>query len=173
MSILHECLMCGGEIEQTLNGYICTVCDRRYTKGEKMLDEFGIAMICPHFYKCEKVSFLRGSFVSGSFGCAIGKKEKDAQNEHNTQTLIEPCIIQWINVKEKLPSVINTYLVTIKQKYQHEKEWEYNVDVATYVDSGGYIDDRWDTYNDWIEGQETHVTHWAMLPGPFIPQKHK
>lgn len=48
MSILHECLMCGGEIEQPLNGYICTVCDRRYTKGEKMLDEFGSLVTCPN-----------------------------------------------------------------------------------------------------------------------------
>lgn len=45
-----------------------------------------------------------------------------------------------------------------------------NVDVATYYpydNPDAYIDNRWDTYNDWDEGQQyIHITHWMPLPEP-------
>lgn len=72
--------------------------------------------------------------------------------------------IKWISCKEKLPEIGNDYLVTVKQKYDWENEWEYNTDIAS--SHGSYIDDFWDTFNDWIEGQEVHITHWAELPSP-------
>ncbi len=72
--------------------------------------------------------------------------------------------ITWVSCEERLPEVGDSYLVFIKQKYDYENEWEYHVDVA--MNYGSYIDDYWDTFNDWIEGQETHITHWAELPYP-------
>ena len=73
---------------------------------------------------------------------------------------------EWINVEEKLPETGDRYIVLIKQKYPWEKEWEFNVDVACYTFDDGYIDNCWDTFVDWLEGQETHVTHWMPLPEP-------
>lgn len=69
---------------------------------------------------------------------------------------------EWISVKDGLPEVANPYLVVVKEKYPHEEECNVYVDVA--ASHGDYIDDFWDTFNDWKEGQEVHVTHWMPLP---------
>ena len=74
-------------------------------------------------------------------------------------------IIEWVSCEKMLPNVKDDYLVLIKQKYDYEKEWEYYIDVGTSF--GDYIDGFWDTYNDWIEGQETHVIYWAKFPSPI------
>jgi hypothetical protein len=71
---------------------------------------------------------------------------------------------EWISVDERLPDDINDYLIVIKHKYKCEKEWKHDVDVAT--SNGSYLNDFWDTNNDWDEGQEIHVTHWQPLPEP-------
>ena len=71
--------------------------------------------------------------------------------------------LRWISVKDRLPEVVGSYIIAGKQRYPGEP-WEYFTDVAE--SHGSYIDDFWDTFNDWIEGQETHVTHWMPLPEP-------
>lgn len=73
--------------------------------------------------------------------------------------------MRWIPCNERLPEIGNTYIVTGIQKDAHEKEWHYFVDVASNY--GDYIDDYWDTFNDWIEGQETHIVAWMPLPEPY------
>jgi hypothetical protein len=75
---------------------------------------------------------------------------------------------KWIPVSERLPDIIDNYLVVVKSKYRWEKEYEIDVDVAAYNPYGnGYIDNSWDTFNDWDEGQEyLHVTHWMPIPEP-------
>ena len=70
---------------------------------------------------------------------------------------------QWVSVKDRLPTVGDSYIVAGKQRYPGEP-WEYFTDVAD--SHGSYIDDFWDTFNDWKEGQETHITHWMPLPEP-------
>ena len=77
-------------------------------------------------------------------------------------------IQRWIPVTERLPEVIDTYLVVVVSKYDYEKEVSIDTDVATYNPyEGGYIDNCWNTYNDWDEGQQyLHVTHWMPLPEP-------
>lgn len=74
----------------------------------------------------------------------------------------------WIPVTERLPEVVDTYLVVVKCKYDWEKEYEIATDVATYNPyEKAYIDDCWNTYIDWDEGQQyIHVTHWMPLPEP-------
>jgi hypothetical protein len=75
----------------------------------------------------------------------------------------------WIPVTERLPEVVDSYIVVVKCKYDWEKEYEIGVDIATYDPFSGnpYIDGCWHTYNDWNEGQEyLHVTHWMPLPEP-------
>lgn len=69
---------------------------------------------------------------------------------------------QWISVKDRLPEESAIYLVVVKEKYVFESQWNYHVDAASNY--GDYIDDYWDTFIDWDEGQEVHVTHWMPLP---------
>ena len=75
----------------------------------------------------------------------------------------------WIPVTERLPEVGGIYLVVVKYKYDFEKEFTYDTDVATFHFGYGcgYIDGQWNTYVDWDEGQQyIHVTHWMPLPEP-------
>ena len=73
---------------------------------------------------------------------------------------------EWISVKDRLPDMVDSYLVVVKAKYDYDDEYEIDVDVATYNPcEKAYIDDCWNTYNDWDEGQQyLHVTHWMPLP---------
>ena len=81
---------------------------------------------------------------------------------------------RWIPVTERLPEIGDRYVVAVKFKYDHEKQYSYDTDVATYTFEGGYIDDCWDTYNDWDEGQQfLHVTHWIALPEPPKEDVHE
>ena len=76
---------------------------------------------------------------------------------------------KWIPVTERLPDNLDAYLVVVMYKYNHELEYSYDTDVATFDPSGdaGYIDGVWSTYNDWDEGQDClTVTHWMPLPEP-------
>ena len=73
-------------------------------------------------------------------------------------------IRRWISVKDRLPEIGDSYLGVVKEKYPHEAKWNIHVDVA--ASHGKYIDDFWDTFNDWDEGNEVHVTHWMPLPEP-------
>ena len=77
---------------------------------------------------------------------------------------------EWIPVTERLPDVCDSYLVVVKYKYAWETEYNIDTDVATFLpydDPDAYIDNRWNTYNDWDEGQQyIHITHWTPLPEP-------
>ena len=78
-----------------------------------------------------------------------------------------PAVQKWIPVTERLPEIGDTYLVVVKYKYDYEKEYTIDTDVAMFRFDGGYIDDCWDTYFDWDEGQQyINVTHWMPLPEP-------
>ena len=75
--------------------------------------------------------------------------------------LIEDILPKWILTKVELPPDRETCIVTLRQKYDHEKEWHYYTDVADYV-SG-----EWITFNDWDEGQGFEVIAWMPLPQPY------
>lgn len=81
---------------------------------------------------------------------------------------LEKQVPKWIPVSERLPEVVDSYLVVIKCKYDYEDQYDVCVDVATYNPyERAYIDNCWNTYNDWDEGQQyIHVTHWMPLPEP-------
>lgn len=77
--------------------------------------------------------------------------------------------INWISCEERLPDCGDFFLVIVKEEDWFNKgEWFYHVDGATSY--GSYIDDFWDTCNDWIEGNEVHITHWAEVPRPDIKE---
>ena len=67
--------------------------------------------------------------------------------------------------KNNPPSNINpdgTYLVIVREDdYDGGKTWHYSVDLATPY--GSYIDDFWDTQNDWCEGQRVEVMAYVEL----------
>lgn len=55
------------------------------------------------------------------------------------------------------------YLVFLrKDNYDNGATWTYHVDYATPY--GSYLDDFWDTQNDWDEGQRVEVLAYAELP---------
>ena len=72
--------------------------------------------------------------------------------------------LTWIPVTTRQPEC-GTYIVTVMQKYTWETGWRYYVDAAYCP--GDYIDDHWDTFNDWDEGEETHIIAWMPLPEPW------
>lgn len=78
----------------------------------------------------------------------------------------------WIPVQERLPEPGTMCLVVVKMKYDFEKEYEREIDVAEVVEGDGYIDGRFNTWVDWQEGQEyIHVTHW--MPLPELPEEEE
>ena len=73
----------------------------------------------------------------------------------------------WIPTSVRLPEVGGNYFVVVKYKYDFEKEYSYDTDFAEFTFSDGYIDNCWNTYNDWNEGQQyLHITHWMPIPEP-------
>lgn len=75
--------------------------------------------------------------------------------------------IEWIACEERMPSddILDHFLVIVRERWSDDTSYIYNVDYAR--NHGDYIDNYWDTYNDWKEGQEVHITHWAEIPNPF------
>lgn len=74
-----------------------------------------------------------------------------------------------IETEEDLPVKPNHYLIVIKLKYDHEKDYRRVGDYAWFVGRNaqgcGDIDDYWMTSNDWDEGEQfIKVTHWAEFP---------
>lgn len=80
---------------------------------------------------------------------------------------------KWISVEEEgLPKTSfkgcpsqEEFLVVVANRWSKREEWEYHVDSA--LNWGTYIDDFWDTTNDWHEGQEVHVVAYMPFPEPL------
>ena len=55
------------------------------------------------------------------------------------------------------------YLILLREdNYDDGATWDYSVDHATPY--GRYIDNFWDTVNDWDEGQRLEVVAYAEFP---------
>ena len=55
------------------------------------------------------------------------------------------------------------YLILLREdNYDNGATWTYHVDIATAY--GDYLDNYWDTKNDWCEGQLVEVLAYAELP---------
>jgi hypothetical protein len=75
--------------------------------------------------------------------------------------------INWIPFDRNDPptdlTIGETYLIFLRDDdYNDGATWTYHVDYATAY--GDYIDDFWDTENDWDEGQRIEVLAYAELP---------
>lgn len=58
-----------------------------------------------------------------------------------------------------------SFLILIKDSgYDDFCPVSYHVDFATFVEHNGYLDDHWDTTNDWFEGQRLEVVAFAPMP---------
>lgn len=75
--------------------------------------------------------------------------------------------INWIPFDRKNPPTDlfdeEYFLILLREdNYDNGATWRYSVDVATPC--GSYIDDFWDTVNDWCEGQHVEVVAYARFP---------
>ena len=81
------------------------------------------------------------------------------QGRYDEKVETEMSLPKWIPVSERLPNIGDTFLVTVMVGTR------IKTDVASNF--GSYIDGFWDTFNDWIEDEECHVTAWMPLPTPY------
>lgn len=75
--------------------------------------------------------------------------------------------IQWKPFDKANPpaelSIDQEVLILLREdNYDNGTTWRYSVDIATPY--GDYIDNFWDTTNDWCEGQRIEVLAYAELP---------
>lgn len=76
--------------------------------------------------------------------------------------------INWISFDKKNPPTDlgccgEEYLILLREDhYDNGATWTYHMDYATAY--GSYIDDFWDTCNDWCEGQRVEVLAYAEFP---------
>lgn len=76
-------------------------------------------------------------------------------------------VIEWIPFdKDNPPDEIvlgEKFLVFLRENdYDDDKTWTYHVDITRPY--GSYIDNFWDTMNDWYEGQRVEVLAYAHFP---------
>lgn len=101
---------------------------------------------------------------SGNCGVAYSKARTSMCDLPSVEIMAK-IEMEWIPVSQMLPKDGDTYIVNIEYKGEFE-----GVDVASYNPGGnGYIDGKWDTWNDWIEDESKyyHVTAWMPLPDPY------
>ena len=68
----------------------------------------------------------------------------------------------WIPVSERMPEVDDEYIITIRERWGEDEEWDYETTTAFY--SG-----KWSPSYDVDEGQEWEVIAWMPLPKPYKP----
>lgn len=87
-------------------------------------------------------------------------------NENTTPYTGKTPKINWITFDKNNPPNLwenQDFLVLLREdNYDDGATWKYSVDTATPW--GDYIDDFWDTSNDWCEGQRVEVVAYAELP---------
>lgn len=76
-------------------------------------------------------------------------------------------VINWIPFNRNNPPSdlrpMETYLIFFREdNYDDGATWTYHVDCAEPF--GDYLDDFWDTSNDWDEGQHIEVLAYAEFP---------
>lgn len=77
--------------------------------------------------------------------------------------------INWIPFDKNNPPTFDDicecdrYLILLREdNYDNGATWKYSVDTANPF--GSYLDNFWDTHNDWDEGQRVEVLAYAEMP---------
>ena len=75
--------------------------------------------------------------------------------------------INWIPFDKSSPPIDlcfdADYLILLREdNYDNGATWRYHMDCATPY--GSYLDNFWDTTNDWCEGQRVEVLAYAEFP---------
>lgn len=75
--------------------------------------------------------------------------------------------IDWVPFDKNNPPVdlnpIEEYLILLREDdYNNGATWTYHTDIAEAY--GDYLDNFWDTSNDWDEGQLIEVLAYAEIP---------
>lgn len=70
----------------------------------------------------------------------------------------------WVEFYEKNNiDVFDNFLVALKDKYSFEDNYQFHTDVAWF--SSDIL--KFETQNDWDEGQEIVYIYYAKIPNPF------
>lgn len=96
-----------------------------------------------------------------------GVKEVDELKGAKEDQYMKIPKINWIPFDRDNPpgdlSECADYLILLREDdYNNGATWTYHVDIASPY--GSYIDDFWNTTNDWYEGQRVEVLAYAELP---------
>ena len=79
--------------------------------------------------------------------------------------------INWIPFDRNNPPcdlyMLEEYLIFLREEI-YDGSWDYHIDRA--IPYGRYLEDFWDTENDWVEGQRIEVLAYAEIP-QYIKEK--
>jgi hypothetical protein len=71
---------------------------------------------------------------------------------------------EWIPVSERMPEDGEECIITIRERWGEDEEWDYEITTAYYHN------DKWIPSYDVWEGQELEITAWMLLPTePYKP----
>lgn len=137
MGDLKNCLVCGGA-------------------AELHKDEIFLTFL-PACNKCHRTC---GRFFDENTAIAAWNEFNDVNDVNNVESGM------WMPCKNGRPCNPGDYIVTVKEKYSWEAEWNYDVDWATsHCDNG--IDHFWSCFNYRYEGHQVHVVAWMLPPEPY------
>lgn len=106
---------------------------------------------------------IRALEVSNVHRGIISALQENLRDIPAADVMVRPC---WVSVRERLPEIMATVIVTGRMKYDWEKGYIRFVDVAQHNGDGDYC-----FFNDWYEGQDVfEVTHWMPLPDPPVEE---
>ena len=112
----------------------------------------------------EQEQFFINELLDGKCGFTL------RGSDGRTVDLVPKALGEWIPCSERLPEEEETYLISGKMKYEHEKEYETFIDFADFCREEmfpykGKYGGHFSTFNDWYEGQQEYeILAWMPLP---------
>ena len=136
----------------------------RPPKNNKRDDSYRIRLNAEERQMLTEISEWRGLTMADVIRIALFAYYDLAKSNKNTSIKVPK--INWIPFdKNNLPRdlMYDDYLILLREdNYDDGETWRYSVDKAKPY--GDYLDDFWDTDNDWHEGQKIEVVAYAEFP---------